>query len=145
MLHYMPCKKLEHPNKVKNQTHTVYAFNYMINGNIFHSCSSFRLYGVTFYFLFKHTCTELLYLLIVVAGQYQDYHRHRLHALMSKNPHLDDLHLLLCQSEFLQQMHYRSGHTRRKKSRWAMVFYSVYNWIYYIQFLLHLNWADDTL
>lgn len=112
----MPCKKLEHPNKVKNQTHTIYAFTDMISSNM-HSYSSFRPYGVTFYFLFKHACIELPYLLIVVAGQYQDYHRHRLHALMSKNPHLDDLHLLLCQSEFLQQMHYRSGHTGRKKSR----------------------------
>lgn len=72
-------------------------------------------------------CTGLLYLLVAVAGQYQDYHMHRLHALMSKNPHLDDLHLLLCQLEFLQQMHYHSGHTRRKKSRLEMVFYSVYD------------------
>ena len=84
-------------------------------------------------------CIELLYLLVVVAGQYQDYHTHRLRALMSKNPHLDDLHLLLCQLEFPQQMHYRSGHTRRKKSRLGMVFYSTYNWIYCIQFLLHLT------
>lgn len=40
---------------------------------------------------------------------------HRLRALMSKNPHLDDLHLVLCQLEFLQQMHYRSGHTRKEE------------------------------
>lgn len=111
---------------------------------IYTAVSDCMLYSVSF------SSTQrigLLYLLAAAAGQYLDYHMHRLHALMSKNPHLDDLHLLLCQLEFLQQRHYRSEHTRRKKNRLEMVFHRAYNWIYYILFFFsiwHLNLADDT-
>lgn len=140
MLHYMPSKNLEHQNNVKKQTHTIYILSVTRLVVIYYIHTAVSNLAVLHFVSFSSTrCIGLLYLLVAVAGQYQDYHRHRLHALMSKNPHLDDLHLLLCQLEFLQQRHYRSVHTRRKKSILGMVFYSVYNWIYHIKFLLHLT------
>lgn len=88
-------------------------------------------------FLFKHIMHKLLYLLAEVVGQYQDYHMRRLHALMSKNPHPDDLHLLLSQLEFQQQRHYHNGHTEREK-RLVTGFSSWYYWIYRCIFFFSL-------
>lgn len=133
----------------KKQTHTIYVSTDMISSHILHTAISdfMVLHSVSFS---STQCIGLLYLLVAVAGQYQDYHMHRLHALMSKNPHLDGLHLLLCQLEFLQQMHYHSGHTRRKKSRLGMVlFLSVQMNLLHTIFdplnIKHINYADDTL
>lgn len=123
----MPSNNPEHQSNVKkNQALNMFPVIWLVAIFCIHTAvSDLRvLHSVSFS---STKCIGLLYLLVAVTGQYQGYHRHRLHAWMSRNPHLDDLHLLLCQLEFLQQMHYRSEHTRRRKEQIRAGFFSVYN------------------